>query len=218
MRGYRIELAEIEAALASHPEVEQAVVVARQHQQPEDEDRDAPSGDKQLVAYLVARQAAAAPTISALRQHLKQRLPAYMIPAHFLMLDQLPLTVNGKVDRQALPAADMLERPQVDTLVAPRTAVELALAQIWSQVLKIEQVGIHDNFFELGGHSLLATLVISRIRETFNTEVPVRSLFENPTVAGLAISIVQSQASQIDNEELLALLDELEQISEQDAH
>lgn len=176
VRGFRIELGEIEAALHRHSAVREAVVEARD---------DAP-GVKRLVAYIVARPQAAVPATSEIRNYLKQQLPDYMIPSAFVMLDALSLTTGGKVDRRALPAPGDA-RPELDEgFVAPRTPTEGVLAAIWGEVLGLKQVGVHDNFFDLGGHSLLATQVISRIRESFRTELSLRSVFEFPTLADLA--------------------------------
>ena len=178
IRGFRIELGEIEAALDHHPAVREAVVLA-----PE----DAP-GERRLVAYVVADREPL-PTTTDLRSFLKEKLPEHMVPALFVLLDALPLMPNGKVDRGALPAPDRT-RPELDkAFVAPRTPTEELLSEIWAQVLDIERVGIYDNFFDLGGHSLLATQVVSRIREAFQVELPLRRIFEVPTVAGLAESI-----------------------------
>ncbi|HEY6186814.1 MAG TPA: amino acid adenylation domain-containing protein, partial [Pyrinomonadaceae bacterium] len=175
VRGFRIELGEIEATLGSHASVQDAVVLAR------DEGR----GDKRLVAYVATGEAQPL-TPGELRRHLKEKLPEYMMPSAFVMLEKLPLTPNGKVDRQALPALDH-ERPELDaTFATPQTPTEEMLAGIWADVLKLERIGIDDDFFELGGHSLLATQLISRVREIFHVELPLRSLFETPTVAGLA--------------------------------
>ena len=178
IRGFRIELGEIEAVLGQHPAVAETVVIARE---------DAP-GDKRLVAYLVAKKGAV-PTISDLHDHLKRKLPDYMIPAAFVLVKALPLSPNGKVDHGVLP---MLEEKRADApegFVAPRDFIELTLANIWAEVLKAKRVGVHDNFFDLGGHSLLATQVVSRIRTALRTEVSVRNLFESPTVAGLSAMI-----------------------------
>ncbi|MFL5348129.1 MAG: amino acid adenylation domain-containing protein, partial [Hyalangium sp.] len=172
VRGFRIELAEVESALLSHASVREAVVVARE---------DSP-GLKRLVAYVTGE--AQALGTEALRAFLKQRLPEYMVPSAFVHLEALPLTSHGKVDRKALPAPD--SRPELaQAFVAPRNDVEQKLASIWAEVLRLERVGIHDNFFELGGHSLLATRAISRIRGTFSVELPLRDLFDAPTVATL---------------------------------
>src|SRR5262249_39888247 len=123
--------------------------------------------------------------IDQVRKEISSRLPSYMIPNMFVQLEQLPLTPNGKLDRKALPEPSG-ERGQPDSYVAPRSPVEEILANIWAQVLHLDKVGIHDKFFELGGHSLLATQLVSRIRNALNREVPLRVVFESPTVAGLA--------------------------------
>ncbi|HEX2190746.1 MAG TPA: non-ribosomal peptide synthetase, partial [Longimicrobiaceae bacterium] len=163
VRGFRIELGEIEARLLAHPEVREAVVLARE---------DAP-GDKRLVAYYVGAEGAEAET---LRAHLSKRLPEYMVPAAYVRLEALPLTPNGKVDRRALPAPD--GAPARGRYAAPRTPVEEVLAGIWAEVLRLERVGVEDGFFELGGHSLLAARVVSRVRQVFGVELPLRALFE----------------------------------------
>ena len=174
IRGFRIEVAEIELALRGLTKVKEAAVVAHEDQR----------GEKQLVAYVVP-EPEQAPTTSELRDFLKDKLPDYMVPSAFVVLDALPLTPNGKLDRLALPAPS-LARPELDTnFVAPRNALEEQLVEIWEEVLGVERVGIHDDFFELGGHSLRATRVVSRVREVFQVELPLLSLFEEPTIAGL---------------------------------
>jgi acyl carrier protein len=182
LRGFRIELGEVEAALGQHPAVAEAVVLARQ---------DSP-GDARLVAYVVAREGGEA-SVGALRDHLKAQLPEYMVPSAFVMLEAMPLTPSGKVDRQALPAPEPSRLDWAGAYVAPRGPVEEAVAGIWAEVLGVERVGAHDNFFDLGGHSLLATQVISRIRQAFPVDIPLRRLFEEPTVATLAHAITESQ-------------------------
>jgi amino acid adenylation domain-containing protein len=173
VRGYRIEPGEIEAALRGHPQVSEAVVLARED----------PPGNKRLVGYVVSRERAG---IGDLRNFLSHKLPDYMVPSAFVFMESLPLTSNGKIDRGALPVPEQV-RPELESaFVAPRTPTERALAKTWAEILKLERIGIGDNFFELGGHSLLATQVISRVRDAFEIELPLRSLFENPTVAGLA--------------------------------
>jgi amino acid adenylation domain-containing protein len=172
VRGFRIELGEIEAALRTHPAVADAVCVAR-----------ADEGGARLIAYVVA-PAAGAELPEALRAHLKARLPDYMVPAATVVLDAFPLTPNGKLDRKALPAPEYAA--DADRYVAPRTPVEEVLAEIWAEVLRLERVGVQESFFDLGGHSLLATRVVSRIREVFGVEVPLRALFAGPTVSELA--------------------------------
>ena len=184
IRGFRIEPGEIEATLAQHPAVRQVVVLARE---------DVP-GNKRLVAYLVTVDPQVPPAIEELRAFLKAKLPEYMVPSAFVMLPVMPLTPNGKVDRQALPAPDASRPRTQQAYVAPRSVLEEQLAGIWQRVLGLERVGIHDNFFVLGGHSLLATQVISRIRTALRAELPLRSLFESPTIAGLAGGIRAAQA------------------------
>jgi acyl carrier protein len=141
------------------------------------------------VAYVVSAQPLEA---EALRAHIRAGLPEYMVPAHFVTLEALPLTENGKVDRKALPAP---ERTAGAQYVAPRTPTEEKLAAIWAEVLKVERVGIHDNFFELGGHSVLATQVVSRVRAAFSVELPLREFFAAPTTSGLAVRIDALRAS-----------------------
>ncbi len=176
LRGYRVELGEVESALVSHPAVRESATVLRE---------DAPE-QKLLAAYVVADGSSAPPSPRELRGYLKERLPEYMVPSAFVVLEALPLTPNGKVDRRALPEPDNARPELGEDFVAPRTPVEEVLVGIWEEVLGLERVGIHDDFFELGGHSLLATRVISRVRDVFQVELPLRSLFEEPTVAGLS--------------------------------
>jgi amino acid adenylation domain-containing protein len=178
IRGFRIEEGEIEAAIAQHPSVQQTVVTARE---------DNP-GDKRLVAYIVLDPEQAL-TTDELRRFLKQKLPDYMVPSAFVFLNILPLTPNGKIDRRALPAPDSSQPNLEETFVAPRTPTEQQIADIWTQLLKLEQIGIHDNFFALGGHSLLATQVISRLRQGFGIELSLQTLFEAPTVGELSSRI-----------------------------
>ena len=187
IRGFRIELGEIEAVLNRNPQVQASCVLLRE---------DTP-GDKRLVAYVVANEQKHIPAISELRQFLSHHLPLYMVPQTFLFLESLPLTPNRKVDRRALPAPDVQSEPRGE-YVAPRTHQEEMLAQIWAQVLKIEQVSINDNFFDLGGHSLLATQLVSRIRNLFNIELPLRELFSAATVAQLSQVIEQWQQQDSD--------------------
>ncbi len=178
LRGLRIEPAEIEAALLSHEGVREAAVVAR------DESGDQ-GGNRRLVAYVVAAPETV-PTATALREHLRRALPEYLVPAAFVALDSLPRTPNGKLDRAALPAP---RRERGGVYVEPRTEVERALAAVWEEVLGAGRAGIEDNFFEVGGHSLLATQLLWRIREAFDVELPMRTLFERPTISALAESI-----------------------------
>jgi len=178
LRGYRIELGEIEAALSRHPNVREAVAQAREDVE----------GDKRLVAYLTI-DGRNSQLESECRSLLKRRLPEYMIPSAFVVLDEMPLTVNGKIDRRGLPAPGHIRPDLKSSFMGPRTPMEEMLEGLWSQVLGIDRIGVNDNFFDLGGHSLLATQLVSRVRETFQVEIPLRSVFEWPTVAGLAQQI-----------------------------
>ncbi|MGF1426682.1 amino acid adenylation domain-containing protein [Kitasatospora sp. LaBMicrA B282] len=184
IRGYRIEPGEVEARLLARADVAEAVVVARE---------DLP-GDHRLVAYLVARDAA--PDTAELRDWLAQALPSYLVPAAFVVLPELPIAASGKVDRAALPAPDTARPDLGARLVAPRTPTERAIAQVWCQVLGLDEVGVHDDFFALGGHSLLATRVVSRLARDHGFEIPLRLLFEAPTVAELAERVRPGEARQ----------------------
>ncbi|HSU81126.1 MAG TPA: amino acid adenylation domain-containing protein, partial [Thermoanaerobaculia bacterium] len=175
VRGFRVELGEIEAALAAHPAVREAVVLSR---------KDLPGGSG-LVACFVA-DGPGEEWVRQLRRWLEERLPGYMVPAAFVHLEALPQTPNGKVDRRALERIALQKEPQAEGMAAPRTLTEELLAGIWTQVLGLERVSVEESFFELGGHSLLATQVMSRIQEVFGVILPLRALFDDPTVAGLA--------------------------------
>ncbi|MBW4636669.1 MAG: amino acid adenylation domain-containing protein [Gloeocapsa sp. UFS-A4-WI-NPMV-4B04] len=183
LRGLRIELGEIEAVLSKHPAVREVVVLAREE-----------ASGKQLVAYVVPNQDQT-PTTIELRNYLKERLPEYMLPAVFMLLDALPLTSNGKVDRRALPALEKL-RPIAAEHQPPRSELEQAIASIWQEVLNLEKVGINDNFFDLGGHSLLMVQVNQKLRETLHRDLSIIELFKNPTINSLAQYLSQSSHSQ----------------------
>jgi amino acid adenylation domain-containing protein len=201
IRGFRVEPAEIEVALKRHAGVHQVVVVPLEE-----------NGDKKLVAYVV-RAGGSRIVSDELRALAQQHLPEYMVPSSFVMLDSLPLTANGKLDRRALPApgTEMGER----AVEAPRNAVEEGVVAIWREVLNIPRIGLNDNFFDLGGHSLLATQVISRVCTRFQVQVPLRVLFETPTVAGLAQVI--EQAGPEPARDVAELLRELENLSDEEA-
>jgi amino acid adenylation domain-containing protein len=194
LRGYRIELGEIESVLAQQPGVAQAVVVLRS---------DIPE-DQRLVAYIIPEPDKIPPTATELRQGLQAHLPEYMLPAAYLLLDRLPLTPNGKLDRRALPAPEWTAQPEAG-YVAPRSPVEEQLASLWARVLGVEQVGVHDNFFALGGHSLLATQLLAHIHNTFQVRLPLRSLFEAPTVAAFAPLLEQPNQRQAPEEQQVAI-------------
>jgi len=202
VRGFRVEPGEVETMLATHPQVLQAIVVGAAA------DQNIASTDR-LIAYVIPA-GTKPPTAEELKSHLAAHLPDYMIPSAYVMLKSLPLTANGKVDRRALPAPDDTSLHRL--FVAPRNETEKKLADIWSSLLKVDAVGIHDNFFELGGHSLLATQVVSRMRQVFQAEIPLRSLFETPTVAALGEKIDAAGS-----DETARLLAELDQLTDDEA-
>lgn len=183
-RGFRIELGEIEATLKMHPAVQECAVVVYEFA----------LGDKRLVAYLVG-QTGQTPDLKEIRNFLQARLPEYMLPAAFLVLDTFPYLPNGKLDRKSLPVPDLSQTEHTGTYVAPRNPMEEIIAGIWAEVLRVHLVGIHDSFDILGGHSLLATLVLSRLREAFQVELSFHDFFASPTVAGLA-TIITEKVSQ----------------------
>jgi amino acid adenylation domain-containing protein len=201
IRGFRVEPGEIEAVLRQHPAVRDVVVISRGEK----------ASEKRLVAYVVAAQEA--PTVTELNGFLRQKLPEYMVPSVFMFLDTLPLTASGKIDRRNLPDPDQSRPEQESSFVPPRTPVEELLAQIWAELLKLEKVGIHDNFFELGGHSLLLTQVANRIQGAFMVLLPLRILFDAPTIADLGAAIATAQLEQEDAAEVARLVEELKQLS-----
>jgi len=198
VRGHRVELGEIEAVLAAHPGVRQAIVTARRGE----------SEDVRILAYLVG----ASMPHDELRAALRKKLPEYMLPSAFVFLKALPLTPNGKIDRAALPEPEDVRAGVQSEFVAPRTPVEEKLVGLWAGLLKVKTLGVYDNFFELGGHSLLATQVVSRMRKEFQVEITLVSLFESPTVAAMAEKIEKATA---DN--TARLLMELDRLSDDEA-
>jgi amino acid adenylation domain-containing protein len=177
IRGFRIEVGEIEAALNRHEGLREAVVMALPDV----------SGGRRLVAWVVPKEGEV--ETSGLREHLKASLPEYMVPAAFVALDRLPLTGNGKVDRRALPAPEAAAHGHQGAKLAPRSRTEQRLADIWREVLRLDEVGVHDNFFEAGGHSLLVAQLASRVRGGFGVDLPLRAIFEAPTLEGLAVRL-----------------------------
>jgi acyl-CoA synthetase (AMP-forming)/AMP-acid ligase II/acyl carrier protein len=199
VRGYRIELGEIESVFSEHPLIRQAIVVLRHD-----------GGRERLVAYVTSAKLRPGNTVE-ITEFLKERLPDYMVPAPIVVMRAFPTTPNGKVDRTALPRPEEaagLNR----VVVAPQTSVVVELAKIWTSLLKIEDLSIHDDFFELGGHSLLATQVVSRIRKTFDKEIPLRGIFEARTIAELAVAIERAPAM-VD----LQMLEAIESLSDEEA-
>jgi amino acid adenylation domain-containing protein len=204
IRGFRIELGEIESVLRSYPLVRECLVALR-----EDAARD-----KRLIAYLVC-QGDVPPSISELRSCVREKLPEYMVPSAFILLSSFPLTSNGKIDYRALPAADSAGDYGANDFVAPRNSTEKELSAIWAEVLRLDNLSINDNFFELGGHSLLATQVIVRVRDVFQVELPLRSIFESPTIMTLALAVIQAQEKSNDTRKtLLTPIKRIDQESE----
>jgi acyl carrier protein len=207
IRGFRIELGEIETAISRHPAVRQVVVAAAE---------DKP-GLKRLVAYLAPEGSIESlPSPGDLRHFLLSALPDYMIPSIFMTLESLPLTPNGKINRLALPKPQISRDALSEAYVAPRTPIEADLTKIWANLLNVEQVGVEDDFFALGGHSLLATQLVSRIRDTFDLELPLQKMFEAPSVAGLALLIANEKAQEVESNRLEAILAELDGLSDEE--
>ncbi|HEY2362866.1 MAG TPA: amino acid adenylation domain-containing protein [Candidatus Angelobacter sp.] len=206
VRGFRIELGEIEAALGEHPLVREVAVMAR-------DDRP---GEKRIVAYILPHKGQL-PSTTELRSHLQGRLPDYMLPSAFVMVDSMPLTDTGKIDRSALPGPEEVRPGLAQKYVAPRSALEQVLAGIFVEILKVERVGIQDNFFELGGHSLLATQVTSRIRQLLSVNLPLKKLFEEPTVSGLAEAASRESGDPLRIEHAAELLLQIAEMSEEEA-
>ncbi|MEL7521138.1 MAG: phosphopantetheine-binding protein, partial [Cyanobacteria bacterium J06553_1] len=212
LRGQRLELAEIVSLLRTHPDVEEATVLL----QPTE------SGSELLTAYVVTRSPNASDPSFAqaftktLQDFAAEHLPKYMVPTAFVLLEKMPLTPNGKIDRRALPTPQPQIR-QANDYVAPRNLIESGLAQMWSELLGVEQVGITDSFFDLGGHSLLALQVLSRIQKQFGVNVDLQPLFEKPTIEQLSEMILAEQISRLDEDALVQLLEEIEGLSEENA-
>jgi amino acid adenylation domain-containing protein len=203
VRGYRVELGEVEAVLRDCQGVREAVVQLRGTENGE--------GEERLVGYVVPESTGEL-KIEQLRAEMGERVPEYMIPAVFVMLERLPLTSGGKIDWRELPEPEG-QRPDLGVgYVAARNEDEAALVKIWQEVLGLEQVGVEDNFFDLGGHSLLATQVISRVREALDAELPLRVFFETPTIASLAAMIVLGRAENDDDKMLEEILREIEEL------
>jgi amino acid adenylation domain-containing protein len=196
IRGTRIELGEIDKLLRSHEAVTDLVVI----------DREDASGNKYLCAYVVLGHPV---ETGEFRDYLSDRLPAEMVPSAFVLLDKLPRTISGKIDRKALPAPGLMRAELEKSFVPPRTPIEGTLVDIWVEVLGIDRVGINDSFFEMGGHSLLVFQVISRVREAFGVDLPLRSLFEAPTIEKQALAIVEAQIEQENDAEMAQLIEDI---------
>jgi len=200
LRGVRIEPGEIEAVLAEHPSIRGVLVVAR-------EDR---AGQRRLVAYLLPVNADAIPGSNAIRDFAAERLPDVMVPSAFTWLDAFPLTASGKLDRRAFPEPDWGRLESAQAFVPPRTPVEEVLAGIWGEVLSLDRVGVHDHFFRQGGHSLSAVALITRIRGIFRIDLPVRAVFESPTIAQLATVLAAREARPGQHEKIALLIQQIQ--------
>ncbi len=205
IRGYRIELGEIESVLSRHVQAKEAVVVAREDS----------FGNKQLVGYVTPSHGKH-PPVESLRSFLRERLPEYMIPSVFMVLESFPLTPNKKVDRKALPAPEQVRHMAAGDILQPKTHTEKELLKIWKETLSIEEIGAGDSFFDLGGHSLSAVQVTMRIRQVFDVDFPMRLVFQAPTLIELAAKIDELVLEQVDSQELDALLNEIEQLSDEE--
>jgi acyl carrier protein len=206
IRSFRVNIGEVEATLVEHSEIKEAAVIAKKTQ----------SGDWTLIAYLLPK-AFPPPTTTNLRTFFKNRLPDYMIPSTFITLEKMPVTSTGKINRRELPQPGS-SRPELGiSYAAPRTSVETELERIWASVLYLNHVGINDNFFDLGGHSLAASRVISRVIQTFQLELPIKALFDAPSVAEMAAIITQHQAKRASDTELAQMLREVEAMTEEEA-
>lgn len=203
VRGFRIELGEIESMMMNHPQVKEAAVVAQEGEK----------GEKRLVAYAVTETGEVIDS-GEMRKYLKQMLPDYMIPSAYVFKEEMPLNSNGKIDRRALMEEEQKGLEAKATYQEPRTYIEETLAGMWKEVLGIERVGIKDNFFEVGGHSLMAAQIMARVKRNFGVEIPLRLMFDEPTIERLAISIVETQTEQLEDEEMAKILADLEEISD----
>jgi len=202
IRGYRIELGEIEAALGEHPSVRDVVVVAREDQ----------PGQKGLIGYIVPQSGKSAAS-SELRAFLTRRLPDYMVPTAIVSLAAMPLTPNGKIDRKALAPSNRVAAAGDADPAEPQTATEAAVASLWSDILKINRVGVSDNFFALGGHLLSATELIGHLNKIFQVSMPLRHLFEHPTVSGLSRALMRLETSPGRIERIAGLLQRIDRMS-----
>jgi hypothetical protein len=204
VRGYRIELGEIEAVLNEHRSVRRSAVVAE-----EDENRST-----RLVGYVAGGDGV---TVAELKRHVRERLPEYMVPESIMMLEEMPVNANGKIDRKRLPSIKDAGRQPEQEYVAPRTPVEELVASIFEEVLKVDRVSVHDDFFKIGGHSLLATQVTSRVRSIFKLEIRVGNIFEAATVETLAKLLIAKEPKPGQTEKIAAIINKLGHMTEADA-
>jgi acyl carrier protein len=207
VRGFRVELGEIESVLNQHWAIAESIVV----------DSKDSSGNTRLIAYIVFEDGAEA-TSSDILTFLQEKLPSYMFPSAFVTIKEIPLTANGKVDRRALPVTEQIDAETSTAFIAPRTDMEELVAEIWRDTLELTQVGVESNFFQLGGHSLMATRVMNKIRERCGVELPLRVLFESPTVASLAARLEAAQPKYSELGRIYRILANVENIPEEDVN
>jgi amino acid adenylation domain-containing protein len=206
VRSFRVDVTEVEATLANHPDVKNVTVIGKNDQ----------SGNTRLVAYVVPKSHPG-PATASLRSFLEQKLPEYMVPSSFVFLDELPLMSTGKVNRRGLPDPGR-RRPELSTpLISPRTPIENEIAKIWADVLALDEVGVNDNFLDLGGHSLAASRIVSEMVRSFQLELPLKALFDSPTVAEMASLVMQNQTKKVAREDLERMIGDLEAMSEAEA-
>jgi amino acid adenylation domain-containing protein len=202
IRGFRIELRDVESTLAQHPSVQETVVTVREDV----------AGDKRLVAY-VTLAPDNRPATAELRLYLRDKLPAYMVPSAIVVLDALPVTTNGKIDYEALPAPDNAREQLKNSFIAPRNILELKVAEMWEEILNVRPIGMTDNFFDLGGHSLKATRLLSKVRSIFRTQLPLSVVFEATTIEALACALVQHEAKPGQTAKIARVLQRIKSIS-----
>jgi amino acid adenylation domain-containing protein len=206
IRSFRVDVTEVESALMEHGEIQIAAVIGKNDQ----------TGNTRLVAYVVPRNTPG-PTIASLKKYLQDKLPEYMIPAEVVFLVELPLMSTGKIDRRALANPTPWSPGPNKHVVTPQTPIEKKLADLWAEVLSLSEIGIHDNFFDLGGHSLAASLIVSRVIQRFKLELPIKALFDSPTVAEMAAVITECQERKLGDDEVERILEELESMSDEEA-
>ena len=205
IRGYRIELSEIESFLNRHPLIQNAVVLSKTNE----------INEKFLAAYIIPQTDGTLNT-GEVKQYLQSYLPAYMIPDAFVFLDNFPLKSSGKIDRNAFPNPQRTDFSAREHIVLPKDEIEKQILQVWKDILGKNQISTDDNFFDLGGHSLLATQIISRLRGIFGVDLPLSTIFETPTIQGLAESITELRLMQLDDDDFDVFLNEIENLSEND--
>jgi acyl carrier protein len=206
IRGFRVDVTEVEVALANHPDLKNIAVIGKNDRW----------GNTRLVAYVVPKSVPG-PAAPSLRSFLEHKLPEYRIPSAFVFLDELPLMSTGKINRSALPDPGRQRRDLDTPMIPPGTPIEKAIAGIWAEVLSLDEVGVNDKFLDIGGHSLAASSIISQVSRAFHIELPIRELFDSPTVAEMALVISSNQQRQASQGNLERMLDEVEAISDEEA-